>query len=156
MSSWPYQVLSSWGISFMGSSLPFYPEPQQPGRDVASIPCLQCRYLWKSQSTPYWPFKILKWHIEWPRNRFTANKVFSLVQANLKLHAGSSNTLRDSPRNPSLSASFWAPHYQTDKFRRCFICGDHSRDHTSHNCMATCNINGSPCHLFKQGPSDKW
>ena len=87
--------------------------------------------------------------------RFTANEVFSLVQVDLKLHASSSSTPRDSPKNPGQSASFQTPHHQIDKFGRCFICGDRSRDHTSCNCMATHNINGSPCHLFKQGPSGK-
>jgi hypothetical protein len=87
--------------------------------------------------------------------RFTANKVFSLVQADLKLHSGPSHSSRDSSKNPTHLASFQAPHHQFDKFGRCFICGDCSKNHTSCNCLATRNISGSPCHLFKQAPSGK-
>jgi hypothetical protein len=87
--------------------------------------------------------------------RFTANKVFSSVQADLKLHSGPSHASRDSSKNPTHLTSFQAPHHQFNKFGRCFICGDCSKDHTSCNCVATCNISRSPCHLFKQAYSGK-
>ena len=87
--------------------------------------------------------------------RFTANKVLSLVQADLKLHTGASQAPRESPRNHNHISSFWTTHDQANRFRQCFICGDCSKDHTSCNCSATWNTSGSFCHLFKQGPSNK-
>ena len=87
--------------------------------------------------------------------RFTTNKVLSLVQADLKSHAGPSQAPRDSPRNHNHISSFRSTHHQADRFTQCLICGDCSRDHTSCNCSATQNTSGSPCHLLKQGLSNK-
>ena len=82
--------------------------------------------------------------------RYTAKKVLSLVQANLKSQPIPSYASRDAPRNLNCTPSFQANPHQHDKF----LCGDCSKDHSSHNCSMTINTSGFPCHLLRHGPSD--
>ena len=84
--------------------------------------------------------------------KYTAKKVLSLVQANLKSQPIPSYTSRDTPRDPNHMPSFQANPHQDDKFSRCFICGDCSKDHPSCNCFTTVNTSGFPCHLLRHGP----
>ena len=92
--------------------------------------------------------------------RYTAKKVLTLVQADLKQHLD-----RTQPFHPNASAPF-IPRAPSTSFRnnnqslsdslkpcRCIFCGDRSRSHQSRNCQATCYANGAPCLLSRQGSS---
>ena len=94
--------------------------------------------------------------------RYTAKKVFSMVQSDLKRLSSSSHnhtpqiithsTVQNTTHNPS----FWN-HIQTSledsKTGCCIFCGDRTKSHLSRNCPATSYANGSPCFLQKQEPS---
>lgn len=88
--------------------------------------------------------------------RYTAKKVLSLVQSDLRQFSDRppGNQTSNTPRNPSSSSSFRnLRHPLPDNPRRgrCIFCGDRSKEHSSHACTAACYANGSPCHLSKQG-----
>jgi hypothetical protein len=98
--------------------------------------------------------------------RYTAKKVFSMVQAELNQHpARTSPFQQDSsqyphsqlnPRNPAQSSSFRNRQYSSSdasKTGRCIFCGDRSKNHLSRNCTAACDTSGSPCHLHRIEPS---
>jgi hypothetical protein len=98
--------------------------------------------------------------------RYTAKKVFSMVQAELKQYPGRVSPLRQdtslnaysqqNSRNPSQNYSFRNRQYSSSdasKTGRCIFCGDRSKNHLSRNCTAACNTNGSPCHLHRVEPS---
>ena len=102
--------------------------------------------------------------------RYTAKKVFSLVQSDLRQYTShittstpySSPIPREpaaAPRLPSRgNYSFRIHQHNTHypdnpKTGRCIFCGDRSKIHMSRNCPASCNINGTPCHLLRQEPS---
>lgn len=87
--------------------------------------------------------------------RFTARKVLSMVQTDLRPHSNHPHTPRDFPKNPGRSSSFRTISQQSDRPSRCFICGDRSKDHVSRYCSATLNTSGHPCHLLRQGSSSK-
>jgi hypothetical protein len=76
--------------------------------------------------------------------RYTAKKVLSLVQADLKHHPSQPST--STVRNPGRNSSFRSQ-------SKCIFCGDTAKDHVSRNCPAPCNVNGTPCFLSRQGPS---
>ena len=92
--------------------------------------------------------------------RYTANKVLSMVQSDLKhlsahpphnhAHSDKQNT-----RTPGQNSSFRGhnPPADSTKTGRCIFCGDRTKDHLSRNCLATCNTNGVPCHLYRVEPS---
>ena len=93
--------------------------------------------------------------------RYTAKKVLSLVQADLKQHSD-----RIQPFHPNISATPFVPRVPSTSFRnniqplsdslkpcRCIFCGDRSKSHQSRNCQATCYANGAPCLLARQGSS---
>lgn len=93
--------------------------------------------------------------------RYTAKKVYSLVQSDMKHHPAQNNSFQpnNSQSNPcpgnlnrTRSSSF-RPHNHTQSSGRCIFCGDTSRSHLSRNFPTTCNVSGNPCHLLKQGPS---
>ena len=111
--------------------------------------------------------------------RYTAKKVYSLVQSDLRLNPGHQNSSqpytpntrnhqhhnppnREFPstsRNPNRNSSFRGqphrfPQSDNQKCGRCIFCGDTSRSHSSRFCSATTLTNGSPCHLLKHGPSN--
>ena len=91
--------------------------------------------------------------------RYTAKKVLSLVQSDLKNNSHTPSSQPDSlngsrnygTRNTSNTSSFRGHQITPDssKSGRCIFCGDCSRSHTSRGCLATCNMNGTPCHMFK-------
>ena len=94
--------------------------------------------------------------------RYTAKKVLSMVQSDLKRLPSSShnhtphiNPTHNNP-NPTQNSSF-RNHSQTSlddsKTGRCIFCGDRTRSHLSQNCPTSCYSNGSPCYLQKQEPS---
>ena len=96
--------------------------------------------------------------------RYTAKKVLSMVQADLKHNtdrvSGHNSANPSYPsRNPSQSSSFRTypgmqhPLPDNPKSGRCIFCGDRSKEHTSRTCTANCYSNGSPCHLYKQEPN---
>jgi hypothetical protein len=91
--------------------------------------------------------------------RYTTKKVYSMIQADLKLHPDrfvaphSSNPPLNTSRN---SSSFRTPHHSlpdNPKLGRCIFCGDRSKTHPSHACTASCYANGSPCYLSRQEPT---
>ena len=88
-------------------------------------------------------------------SRYTAKKILSIVQADMKTHP--STRAPSSSRNANNSHSFRPQrhhqHFDPSKPCRCIFCGDRTRSHASRYCVATTNTNGSPCHLLKQGPS---
>ena len=92
--------------------------------------------------------------------RYTANKVLSMVQSDLKqisdrLPGGHSSS--HTPRIPNPPPSFRNHQSLPDNPRvgRCIFCGDRSKDHPPRLCTASCYANGSPCHLARQGPSGR-
>lgn len=93
--------------------------------------------------------------------KYTAKKVLSIVQADLKQRgdrATSSQTTNPPPyvpRNPSSGSSFrnQLPSSDNPKTGRCIFCGDRSKTHLSRNCLSSCCTDGSPCHLSRQEPS---
>jgi hypothetical protein len=96
--------------------------------------------------------------------RYTAKKVLSMVQADLKHNADRApfpNSVTSSypTRNPVQSSSFRtqsnAHHALPDnpKVGCCIFCGDRSKTHTPRTCTANCYPNGTPCHLCKQEPN---
>ena len=128
--------------------------------------------IWKR--TVYLPIDPSKFSISIRNDleaRYIAKKVLSLVQSDLKngsrtpsLQLDSSNGSHNcGTRNTSNTSSFRSQQTTPDssKTGRCIFCGDHSRSHTSHGFSATCNTNGTPCHMFKtetgarQARSDK-
>ena len=89
-------------------------------------------------------------------SRYTAKKIFSLVQADLKSHSNARPSF--APRNTNTNNSFRNQrshhhHVDSSKSYRCIFCGDRSKSHGSRNCSATTNTSGSPCHLLRQGSS---
>ena len=85
---------------------------------------------------------------------YTANKIYSLVQADLRLQQNPKP--HNLPHNIFWNHSSWAQQHhpqQSDlsRFGRCIFCGDHLKLHTSCNCTATSNINSMPCHLLRLG-----
>jgi hypothetical protein len=100
--------------------------------------------------------------------RYTAKKVYSLVQSDLKQYTNnysprfqqSNQQSRDSnqtPRNSNRTSSFRSYNQrgqqQDNHSARCIFCGDRTKSHISRNCSVTSNVNGNPCHLIKQGSS---
>jgi hypothetical protein len=92
--------------------------------------------------------------------RYTAKKVLSMVQSDLKQHpARTSSAPADTPQNPRATgqgSSFrgqQASSADTSKTGRCIFCGSRTKDHLSRNCPASCNTNGVPCHLHRTEPS---
>ena len=93
--------------------------------------------------------------------RYTAKKVLSMVQSDLKLFPSNpssshSDNPQKIPRNPSQGSSFRNGHHSPpdgSKTGRCMFCGDRSKNHLSRNCTATCNTSGSPCFLHRLEPS---
>ena len=85
--------------------------------------------------------------------RYTAKKVLSLVQADLRQQTGRSDKQRS--RNSSTNHSFRDQHSHADssKIGRCIFCGDRTKTHMSRNCTAACYANGVPCHLHRVEPS---
>ena len=89
-------------------------------------------------------------------SRYTAKKILSLVQADMKSHPNTRPS--PTPWNTNKNNSF---HSQRSQFQqadsakpyRCIFCGDRSKSHTSRNCLASTNTSGSPCHLLRQGSS---
>jgi hypothetical protein len=84
--------------------------------------------------------------------RYTAKKVLSLVQTDLKHQISRGPSDKHRPRNSSQNNSSFRDHPPTldsSKTGRCFSCGDRSRSHLSRNCKAPCNTSGSPCYTFK-------
>ena len=63
---------------------------------------------------------------------------------------------QDGHTQPSYNHSFCSRYPEQDKTQligKCFICGDTSCLHISHNCIATTLSNGKPCHLRQASPS---
>jgi hypothetical protein len=92
--------------------------------------------------------------------RYTAKKVYSLVQSDLMKHqstrAPSGQQDRLKPKNPAKGSSFREHHHSSSdnsKSGRCIFCGDRSKDHLPRNCSASSNTSGAPCHLYRAGPS---
>jgi hypothetical protein len=92
--------------------------------------------------------------------RYTANKVLSMVQSDLKqlsarLPHNQSHSDKQNARTSSQGSSFCGhnPPSDSSKTGRCIFCGDRTRDHLSRNCPATFNTNGVPCHLHRVEPS---
>jgi hypothetical protein len=91
--------------------------------------------------------------------RYTAKKVLSMVQADLKQHPDrfvSSHPLNPLPNNSRNNTSFRNPQAtpsDNPKLGRCIFCGDRSKSHPSHICTASCYANGLPCHLVRQEPT---
>jgi hypothetical protein len=93
--------------------------------------------------------------------RYTAKKVYSMVQADLKHHSDRSpatNSINPSfsHRTPSQPSSFRTQQHilpDNPKIGRCIFCGDRSKLHPSRLCTAASYANGSPCHLTRQEPS---
>ena len=79
--------------------------------------------------------------------RYTAKKVLSLIQADLKqLPTRSSTPYQQNPtaRNTSRNHSFRNQQSQSGQLKKCIFCGDTAKDHVSKNCPAPCNVNGTP------------
>jgi hypothetical protein len=89
--------------------------------------------------------------------RYTAKKVYSLVQSELKQHSDrpTVNQNASSSRLPSQGSSFRNQQPLSDKPKtgRCIFCGDRSKNHMSRNCTAACCINGTPFHMVKSDPN---
>jgi hypothetical protein len=95
--------------------------------------------------------------------RYTAKKVLSLVQSDLRLqsnhtpsvHQHNKQNNQNSSRNPSQGSSFRNNQQPPDmsKTGRCIFCGNRTKDHLSRNCTASCNTSGVPCHLHRLEPS---
>ena len=94
--------------------------------------------------------------------RYTAKKVFSMVQSDLKrLPSSSHNHFFQSNPPPITQNLTQNPSFRIQsqtslddpKTGRCIFCGDRSKSHLSRNCSATSYANGSPCYLQKQEPS---
>ena len=88
-------------------------------------------------------------------SRYTAKKILSIVQADMKTHLNTrpSSTTRNTGNNHSFRTQRHHQHFDSSKPCRCIFCGDRTRSHASRYCVATTNTSGSPCHLLKQGPS---
>ena len=94
--------------------------------------------------------------------RYTAKKVLSMVQSDLKRLPSSShnhtphNTSIPNSSNPTQNSSF-RNNSQTSlddsKTGRCFFCGDRSKSHLPRNCPESCYSNGAPCFLQKKDSS---
>jgi hypothetical protein len=102
----PYQIIYFQRIPIMGSSLSFHLSHNNRAEIWPLFLAYDAEICKRSTHLPIDPskFSIGIWNnLE---TRFTANKVFSLVQADFKLHSGSSHASRDSSRNPTHSTSF--------------------------------------------------
>ena len=91
-------------------------------------------------------------------SRYTAKKVLSIVQSDLKhlTNRTPANNDKQNPRTPSQNTSFRGQNpspTDSPKTGRCIFCGDRSKTHLSRNCVASCNTNGIPCHLHRAEPS---
>jgi hypothetical protein len=87
-------------------------------------------------------------------SRYAAKRIMSLMNLDARPLSGSPYPSKDPPRSSNRS-SFRPNSNRPEKTGRCFLCGDHSGEHTSRNCSASCNTSGSPCHLFRQGPTGR-
>ena len=85
--------------------------------------------------------------------RYTAKKVLSLVQSDLKQHSRPNQN----PRNASNSGSSFrgqqSSQTNTPKSGKCIFCGEKHKDLLPRNCTATCYANGTPCHLYRVEPA---
>jgi hypothetical protein len=83
--------------------------------------------------------------------RYTAKKVLSIIQADLKNQSIRLPSDKHKPRNSTQNPSFRDQRNPSDpsKTGRCIFCGDRSKSHLSRNCNASCNTSGSPCHLHR-------
>ena len=92
--------------------------------------------------------------------RYTAKKVLSLVQSDLRQLPDRSAVYAPNPQLPnndrtvSQGSSFrnQQPSSDVSKTGRCIFCGDRSKTHLSRNCTASSYANGTPCHLCRQEP----
>jgi hypothetical protein len=89
--------------------------------------------------------------------RYTAKKVYSLVQLDLKNQMNRLSSDKHKPRNSTRNSSFrdhQNPPSEVPKTGKCIFCGVRiTKDHLPRNCTATCNITGAPCHLHRIEPS---
>jgi hypothetical protein len=91
--------------------------------------------------------------------RYTTKKVYSMIQADLKQHPDRFTTphlTNPHPNTPRNNTSFRNPQHSlpdNPKLGRCIFCGDRSKTHPSHACMASRYSNGSPCYLSRQEPT---
>ena len=89
--------------------------------------------------------------------RHTAKKVLDMVQLDLKKQSGRSDNSQNSRSWNSNQNSSFHPHKTSasdnTKTGRCIFCGDRTKSHYSHNCTASYNTSGAPCHLHRVEPA---
>jgi hypothetical protein len=85
--------------------------------------------------------------------RYTAKKVLSIVQSDLKhQNAVRNSSEKNKSRTANNNNSSFRDHQTAPdptKTGRCIFCGDRSKLHLSRNCTALCLTNGTPCYLCK-------
>ena len=83
--------------------------------------------------------------------RHTAKKVLDMVQLDLKKQSGHFDNSQNSRSWNSNQNSSFCPRETSasdnTKTGRCIFCGDRTKSHYSHNCTASYNTSGAPCHL---------
>lgn len=88
--------------------------------------------------------------------RYTAKRVLSMVQSDLKQQStrGNQSNTRNSTNNTSFRNY---PSSDNSKTGRCIFCGERpvpgTKSHLSRNCTTSCYANGTPTHLYRVEPS---